>query len=173
MKKNKSPETRRGEQRFWEKGLLPTLCQKTRDRKVLILGVGNPLCGDDGLGPGLVARLQGRVRAILIDAEDVPENYLGPITIAQPEVVLIVDAVDMGAKPGEVALISASQIAGTRISTHNSSLALFAQWVEAETGAQVLLLAVQPETVEFGVMMSPEVAITLEGLEDLFLYLFD
>ena len=28
------------------------------DRKVLVIGVGNPVRGDDGLGPALVARLQ-------------------------------------------------------------------------------------------------------------------
>ncbi len=123
--------------------------------------------GDDGLGPALIERLQGKVAATLIDAGEVPENYLGPIEAAGVEVVLIVDAADLKANPGDVALIELEQLGKTGISTHNASLGLFASVVQRLTGADILVLAVQPMVNSFGAPMSEEVEQTLDGLEEM------
>ncbi len=42
-----------------------------QNRWTLILGIDDPLRGDDGLGPALLKRFQGKVGAVLIDAGDV------------------------------------------------------------------------------------------------------
>ena len=133
--------------------------------KVLILGVGNPLRGDDGVGPYLIEQLKGRVNATLLDCEEVPENFLGRIAESQPNSVLIIDAIDFGMNPGAAALLEEDQLlAGTSLSTHHSSLQLFIKWVKAETGGQVLVLGIQPGAIEFGNDMSPEVKETVDLL---------
>ena len=38
--------------------------------KVAVVAVGNPLWGDDGVGPALIRRLRGKVPALLVVAED-------------------------------------------------------------------------------------------------------
>jgi len=133
--------------------------------KVLILGVGNPLRGDDGAGPCLVEQLKGRVNATLLDCEEVPENFLGQIALNQPNSVLIIDAIDFGMNPGAAALLEEDQLpAGTSLATHHSSLQLFMKWVKEETGGKVFVLGIQPESIEFGNKMSPKVKETVDLL---------
>jgi hydrogenase 3 maturation protease len=144
--------------------MLEQLQKRLNGKKTIILGIGNPMRGDDGAGPALIERLQGKTKAILIDGGEVPENYLGPIEAAQPEMVLIVDAADLKASPGDVALIEIDQLAKTGISTHNASLGLFASVVQRLTGADILVLAVQPEVNSFGAGISEAVGRTLEWI---------
>ena len=47
--------------------------------KVVIVGVGNVLRGDDGLGPLFVEGLKSKVAAPCINAGNAFENYLGVI----------------------------------------------------------------------------------------------
>ncbi len=62
--------------------MLDTLAIKLPGKRTVILGVGNPLHGDDAIGPNLVDRLRGRLEATLINAGEVPENYLSTIRAA-------------------------------------------------------------------------------------------
>jgi hydrogenase 3 maturation protease len=145
--------------------MLEELQKRLKGKKTIILGIGNPMRGDDGVGPALIERLQGKTKAMLIDGGEVPENYLGPIEAAGPEVVLIIDAADLKASPGDAALIEIDQLAKTGLSTHNASLGLFASVVQRLTGADILVLAVQPEVNSFGAPISEAVERTLEWFE--------
>ena len=141
--------------------MLESLAKRLKG-KVIILGVGNPLRGDDGAGPYLVEQLKGRVKATLLDCEDVPENFLGQIAENQPDIVLIVDAVDFGMSPGTVALLEEGLLLGGRSwSTHHSSLRLFMKCVKSEAGGKVLVLGIQPGSTEYGNEISPKVKETL------------
>lgn len=148
--------------------MIQELSSRIRAKRRVIVGVGNPLRGDDGVGPALVERLQNKTSALLINASDVPENYLGVIQAAQPQVVLIIDAVDLGGEPGDCALIEIDQIGGTKATTHNTSLALVARVIQADTGADVLVVGIQPEQRMFGEGLSGSVQITLDYLARLF-----
>jgi hypothetical protein len=64
------------------------LIDRLQNRRTLILGIGNPLRGDDGLGPALIKRLQGKVGAVMIDAGDAPENHLFAIAKANPQAIV-------------------------------------------------------------------------------------
>jgi coenzyme F420 hydrogenase subunit delta len=83
---------------------------------VLVLGCGNELFGDDGFGPAVARRLREApglpqdacvldvgtaVRQVLFDV------LLGPV---RPRRVVVVDAVDMGRRPGEVWCMEASEL---------------------------------------------------------------
>ncbi len=125
--------------------------------KVAIAGVGNPLKGDDGFGPCMIGKLHGKVKAALFDCGTVPENFLGPIRQQHPDIVLVLDAADFSAEPGDVEFFDPSQWRGGGISTHCYSLALFADILSVETGASVYLIAIQAKNIGFGQSMSPEV----------------
>lgn len=133
--------------------------------KVVIAGVGNPLRGDDGLGPHMIQRLRGQVKAALFDCGTVPENFIGPIRDQHPDTILVLDAADFSAQPGEVGVFEASQWRGGGFSTHNFSLDLFADLLMADTNAEIYLVAVQPKSTGFGQAMSPEVREGCEKLE--------
>lgn len=136
-------------------------------KRVLVLGVGNRLCGDDAVGSLLVERLSGRVGAPLIDASDVPENYLGPIEDARPELVLVVDAADLGADPGDAALFDLEAVRAAHLTTHAGHLGLVFQAMPAERRPQVLVLGIQPGNTQPGADLSAPVRATMERLETL------
>lgn len=96
---------------------LPAFCQA----RVLILGVGNVLFGDDGFGPAVI--------------ETILENYSIPDDIyvmdvgtgvrkllftlllgdVHPQEIVIVDAVDWGENVGSMKVIPANQLPATKI----------------------------------------------------------
>jgi hydrogenase 3 maturation protease len=125
--------------------------------KVVIIGVGNLLKGDDGFGPHMVRNLQGSVKATLFDCGSVPENYLGPIRHQRPDTVLVLDTADFSANPGSLEVFDSSRWAGGGLSSHSISLGLFSDLLIRETGARVYLVAIQPKQLQLGQSMSAEV----------------
>jgi hydrogenase 3 maturation protease len=141
-------------------------------KKVLLLGVGNRLRGDDGIGSYLVKRLEKKINIPLIDASDVPENYIGPIEASGANLVLIVDAADIGANPGEIALVDLDKIKNLGFSTHTANLSLLFMVIPQDKRPDAVLVAVQPGSTETGRGLSEAVRNSLDGLEHLFLQLF-
>lgn len=138
---------------------------------VVVVGVGNPLRGDDAAGCEVALRLQGRSAALVLNAESVPESELVRIAMAHPDTVMFVDAVDLGAAPGSLAVLEARQMAHYGPSTHRVPLRILMECVRRDTGADVFVVAVQPRNVEFGEPMSAKVAagvaLLAETIEDL------
>lgn len=132
--------------------------------RTVVVGVGNPLRGDDAAGCLLARRLQGIRDVRVIEAEEVPESFVGDIAAAAPDVVVLVDAVDLGAEPGAVALIEREQVAAFAPTTHRLPLSLVMDVVQRRTGADVFLIAVQPLSLAFGAPVSPQVGAGVELL---------
>jgi hydrogenase 3 maturation protease len=143
---------------------LDSLLRKIKGKRLLIMGIGNRLRGDDAFGPLLIDRLEGHVTAQLLDAGDVPENYLGVVESARPEIILVVDAVNSGGKAGEVSLFVLDQLANTSVSTHNASLSLFFKVLQIDPPPEILLLAIQPANITLGEPLSKPVSATLSLL---------
>lgn len=138
-------------------------------KRILLLGVGNRLRGDDAVGSLLVEYLQGKVDIPLIDAGDVPENYLGPIEDSGAEVVLVVDATDIGANAGDIAIFDIEQVQEKFVSTHTANLGLMFKVIPPEKRPQVIVLGIQPGNMELGQGLSEPVQATLERLEEVFI----
>jgi hydrogenase 3 maturation protease len=147
--------------------MLSDLAKRLRGKQTVILGVGNPLQGDDAVGPVLVDFLRGRVDATLINAGEVPENYISAIHAAQPEVVLIIVALELGAEAGCMTVLGADRLRAIKNFTRNPGLAFLAVMIQDETGAEVILVGVQPEETSFAAALSPPVNQTLINLEEM------
>jgi len=133
--------------------------------KVLIVGIGNRLRGDDGVGPEIIKRLNKPLpRILLFDVGEVPENYLGKIVKEKPNTIVLIDAVDLGSPPGTIKIIEKDDIKDESLSTHDVSLNLVAKYLQKETSADVFLLGIQPETTEFGREISRQVKKGLEKI---------
>ncbi len=153
-----------------------SLCEELGRRlqgNVVLVGVGNPMWGDDGVGPAIIHRLErhrhdGKIAALLVDGGDSPEAHWGTITASRPQAILVIDAVSWGGEPGSVALLERVQERGTPLSTHRISLNLFLGLLRKETGADVFVLGIQPSRVVFGGSMSLKIQRTLDVLEDVF-----
>lgn len=129
---------------------------------VMILGVGNQLRGDDGAGPLLIRKLEGKTKYILLDCGETPEHYSRDILARQPDVLMIVDAARIGGPPGAVEIIEPDDIDISGMSTHNLSLGLLIQYLRGQCKADVFVLAIQPGSREFGAEISQEVAGAIE-----------
>lgn len=148
------------------------LKQRTKDKKVLILGIGNRLRGDDAVGSILAERLKKKLDIPIIDAEDVPENYLGPIEASGTNLVLVLDAADLGAIPGDLSLVEMNQLKEMGVSTHTANLALLFRVIPKSRRPDAVLVAIQPEQMETGSGLSRNVEIAMKGLERLLVQLF-
>ena len=140
--------------------LLPILRGKT-----VIVGIGNPLRGDDGFGPALIQRLRGKVRAACIDAGNAPENYLGPIAREDPDTILLVDVADMGLEPGQCRVLEPKEILKCGLTTHDLSSRMLIEFLQGQTRAHIFMLGVQPQQVSLGEGMSDCVKETLSAIE--------
>ncbi len=133
--------------------------------KILIVGVGNRLRCDDGVGSHIVDLLKERVKDVeVIDAGTVPENYLESIIQKRPQRVLIVDACLFDGKPGEFRLFEPETFENlclSNFSTHTLPLNLIAQLIITKTNAKVYLLGIQPAQRGFGEKLSPVLSATL------------
>ncbi len=70
--------------------------------KALILGLGNPLRGDDGLGPAVIAWLQEHgLPADIVAVDGGTAGLELVLTLMGYQRALIVDAADIGRAPGE------------------------------------------------------------------------
>jgi len=133
-------------------------------KRTVIVGVGNLQRGDDIAGSLLAQRLIDLGIPDVIDGADVPENYTGEIKARSPQVIVFLDAVDFGGRVGEVALFKKEQLAHDRFSSHRPALGLVANYLAAETNAEVFLVGIQPQSTQFGTKLSEGVAETVDML---------
>jgi hydrogenase 3 maturation protease len=125
--------------------------------KVVVACVGNELRADDGAGP-LIAGLIGETATLkVINCGETPENYLGVIIREKPGKVVVIDAVYMGAEPGEVRAICKEELSEGGYSTHMPTLSLFTDFVESQVETKTYFIGIQPETIAFGEKMTPAV----------------
>lgn len=137
--------------------------------RVVILGIGNTLRSDDGVGSLLASRIKDKVPYMVYDVGESPENYLGKIVKDKPDNIVIIDAVDFGGKPGEFRVLEAVDIKTANLfSTHNASISLAINYLKNNLKADIIILIIQPKSIAFGENLSPEITETLSNLENWF-----
>ncbi len=132
--------------------------------KVVIVGIGNILRGDDAFGPAFIEKIKGHIDAVCIDAGSAPENYVGKIVKLEPDTILIVDAIHLDLKPGEYEILEKNDINRSGFTTHTLSPVMFIEYLEKEINANIYILGIQPENTSFGEEISKNVAETLKEL---------
>ena len=129
--------------------------------RILVVGLGNILLRDEGVGVHVIQILKDRFR-FSPEVEIVDGGTLGldllPL-LENRDRVLFVDAVDFGREPGYVGEIEGDSIPSklqTRLSVHHvglSDLLLAAAWMDMKP-ERVCLIGIQPESVEVGLALS-------------------
>jgi hydrogenase 3 maturation protease len=137
--------------------------------KTVIVGIGNPLRGDDGFGPALIERLQGKGDLVCIDAGTAPENYLGHIVREEPDTILLADVVHLDLNPGQYRILQPADILKCGLTTHDMSPPMLIEFLQNQTQAKIVMLGVQPQHVSLGEPMSECVTQTLTKVETLIL----
>jgi hydrogenase 3 maturation protease len=121
----------------------------------ILLGIGNPLNGDDGAGM-LVAGQFRKEGWISLSCGTAPENFTGIIRKTRPDCLVLVDAAAMGLSPGEFRIIPRHKIADVSIGTHQLPLSLLIDFLSDAAG-RIVLIGIQPDRVVSGEEISPRV----------------
>ncbi len=129
--------------------------------RVIFVGVGNVLKGDDGAGVVLVNMLKRKFKdaGIFLDCGIAPENYLEKLR--DFDCVVIFDALDFGGKTGEITMLEPKELSEASVSTHNLSLKLFSRYLE-EDGINVIIAGIQPANLRFAEGLSKVVSRALK-----------
>jgi coenzyme F420 hydrogenase subunit delta len=143
---------------------LPAFCQA----RLLILGVGNVLFGDDGFGPAVIDHLCTQY--------DIPEDLyvmdvgvgvrkvLFTVTLSElvPDEIVIVDAVDWGLQVGQLKEIAAGALPESKIddySLHQVPTSNLLRELQEQREIRVMVLACDVGQIEQVIQsgLSPEV----------------
>jgi hydrogenase 3 maturation protease len=135
--------------------------------RVLLIGAGNTLRGDDGAGPALIDLLEGTVNAALLDVGEVPESYFSRILDAKADTIVFLDAANFNAAPGDVAILEIDDMTGCSVSTHQMTVDLFFRYIKQNSNAEMFAIGIQPAAINFGEPMSPDVEQSVRVLAEL------
>jgi len=131
--------------------------------KIAFVGIGNKLRSDDAAGILVVQKLmQSRCvrhlkHVLVMDAGHAPENMTGELRRFAPDVIMLMDAAEMGELPGTVRWIPMEALDGMSASTHSMPLSMLAGYLTLELPCAVALLGIQLRSNGFGDIVSPEV----------------
>jgi len=126
-----------------------------RARSLAVVGIGSELRGDDIAGLLVLRELRralarSRTKKIrLFGGGTAPENLTGEIVRCQPSHILLVDAADLGLKPGAAALIAPEAVAGISFSTHVLPLSILADYLKRALPCCIIILGIQPGSTDF------------------------
>ena len=115
---------------------------------MIILGIGNELKYDDGVGPFIISELNKlnlNENVLLINAQTVPENFTGKIRKENPSHIILIDACLMGLNPGDYKIVNEDDFANIGISTHSMSLSYFVKFLNQDN---ILFIGIEPELLE-------------------------
>jgi hydrogenase maturation protease len=131
--------------------------------KITILGIGNVLLKDEGVGVHLAKKLTGIIddaNINIMDAGTYPD-FLSLVDYST-EKLIIIDAVKAGDKPGTIYRFSSDNIgldSMPPISLHDVGVSdsLKMMTLLNRQPKSTIIIGIEPKTIEFGLELSPEV----------------
>ncbi|HWQ65813.1 MAG TPA: hydrogenase 3 maturation endopeptidase HyCI [Methanospirillum sp.] len=131
----------------------------------LLLGVGNALLADDGIGCLVADRLHHPEWTAFI-AGTVPENFTRKVREIQPVLLVIIDAAMMDLPPGSIRRVPLDRVADVGVGTHQLPLDAFCSIIASSCGS-IMIIGIQPGIVGVGDEMSDAVLKAGDELLDL------
>jgi len=125
-------------------------------KRVLILGVGNVLFGDDGFGPAAADYLLRNCRipddVCVMDVGTGAGEVLFTVALSQekPERIIVLDAVDVKRKPAEIFELSIDDLPANKVtdfSMHLFPSTNLLKELRDQMGVEVVILACQAEHI--------------------------
>jgi hydrogenase 3 maturation protease len=133
---------------------------KYRNDKIVFVGLGNEVRGDDLAGLVFIDALKTKTvfnKSKFITAGKNPENYLQEILISSPEVVAFIDAADWGGEPGDISFLDPDSIANGDFSTHAYSIKLIEEFLLLNRRIDIVYIGIQTKSTTFRKGMSLQV----------------
>lgn len=130
----------------------------SRARSVAVLGIGSELRADDAAGLLVARQLErhkGRARKKrglkIFFGGTAPENLTGEIKRSRPSHLIIIDAVEIGERPGTILVLDSRDLGwDTTFSTHKIPARVLIDYLLKSFKCDILMIGVQPSSLEFG-----------------------
>jgi len=140
---------------------------------VLVLGIGNLVMSDDGVGVKVVHHLQQEYR-FADNVEVLDGGTLGLDLLPKLEGIdhlIVVDAVETGDKPGSCVRLAGEELPialETKVSPHQMGLKdlLSVAQLLGHSPGDMVLIGVQPGSIEMDTELTPEVTAVFQLLVD-------
>ncbi|MHA2019890.1 MAG: hydrogenase maturation protease [Promethearchaeota archaeon] len=123
--------------------------------KLLILGIGENRMGDDGAGVYITWELWQKwgknLKISIINGGITPEERLSEIIDFQPELLLIVDVIDLKKPAGTVVILEENKMVNyLPISSHSLPLPIFVDRIKSNVpGVDIKLVGICPYSLQF------------------------
>lgn len=138
--------------------------------EILVLGIGNILCGDDGIGPSVVNLLQKQNWPDTVQILEVGTALLNHLEIiGSTRHLFIIDALRTGAKPGTIHRFHLEELASSlepAITSHGIPLKQVIALAQEQTGfpVKVIIFGIEPLSLELATELSPPIKATLSQI---------
>lgn len=141
----------------------------TTSKNPLIMGIGNTLKGDDGVGVKIVDAIKGKMQIETINAGVTPENYLGIVEKNKHDFLLLIDAAHIDDMTS-FKLLSPNQIQTISLFfTHDASLNLTMHYLQNQGLSDIVLLAIKTHSQALTEVLSEPVNRTKTMCENFFI----
>ncbi|MEW6592674.1 MAG: hydrogenase 3 maturation endopeptidase HyCI [Candidatus Hadarchaeota archaeon] len=135
--------------------------------RVVVVGVGNDMRGDDAAGLLVVRKLKEKIsspRLLILEAGMAPERFISEIESFAPSHVVFVDGADFGGRSGEVVVAGPEDVIGEKISTHALPISVLSGYLKMKTGAKVVLVGIQTAHIQIGGEISRKAAAAIRAV---------
>jgi hydrogenase 3 maturation protease len=132
----------------------------------LVMCIGNSQGGDDAVGPYIARKLK-ELNIDVIDSGTTPENYTSVVKQINPKKLIIIDAADMGLKPGEIRIVPKEKIGVMTISTHGIPTSVLMNYLEQYV-KELILIGIQPKNMsgKMTIKIKEKASILVEIIKD-------
>lgn len=149
---------------------------KSREN-ILIVGVGNRLLGDEGVGLHIIDNLLQIPMPPYVNIIDCGCDLLNLMPyLNKPYKIIIIDAIRAGKKPGEIYKFDYSELEITEVKIYSAhqvgvidSLGLLKQICPSLANSEIILIGIEPKVIEPSADLSKEVKESIPDVTKLIL----
>lgn len=137
----------------------------TSPSRVLVVGVGNRLLGDEGVGPRIVDSLSRMTLPSYVDVVDCGCDLLSIVLyLNRPKKIIVVDVIRAGGRPGRIYRLDCGRLTATKPNMRSAHqvgtadvLHLLKLACPALVITEIIVIGVEPRTMESTTDLSKEV----------------
>ena len=130
--------------------------------EIAILGLGNVLLGDDGVGVHAARELRKDPPENVVVAEVGTRALSAQHILEDADIVIAIDAAHADGPPGSVYRFNAEDAESDRLcSLHEMGIIGVLRLMPEEARPKVIILGVEPEVIDYGMELSPIVQAAL------------
>ncbi|AKI97579.1 hydrogenase maturation protease [Kosmotoga pacifica] len=130
---------------------ISTFISTLMDKKVLFVGLGNPLRNDDNVGIFFLELLEELDLPScweLIKCYRNPENYLCELLSSKSNIIVFIDSIQ--GTDQDISILSEEEIKDFSFSTHTFGISTIIKYLKSSKDVNFFLIGIKPEKLEVG-----------------------